>query len=211
LRGDTLEMCKTWVARRNSHAPEITELQLAFFNVSEEAERRSQSAERQQLDQIRTALAAENAAQRQREKAALRRGQRAFAAAVGLFGCVIVGAVGWWKQDWLREQYHWRVVMHSSVLSPGQESAFAAKGGEFSECVARLPDHGRGSCREFHHGVAEERGISRHRQITATPSDLCQAVCRREIRCDVRGMGRVRCGWRLRAPRIEAGVATTDR
>jgi hypothetical protein len=144
LRGDTLEMCKAWVARHRAGAPEITELQLAFFNASEEAERRSQSAERQQLDQIRTALEAENAAQQERakalerEKAALRRGQRAFAAAVGLFGCVIVGAVGWWKQDWLRERYQWRIVMGPAVLTPEQERALKPKD-EFVECKNGCP------------------------------------------------------------------------
>jgi formylglycine-generating enzyme required for sulfatase activity len=144
LRGDTLEMCKTWVARRKAGVPEITELQLAFFNASEEAERQSQSAERQQLDQIRAALEAENAAQHERakalerEKAALRRGQRAFTAAVGLFGCVIVGAVGWWQQAWLKEQYRWWAVMGPTVLTSEQERALTP-GQQFSECAHGCP------------------------------------------------------------------------
>jgi formylglycine-generating enzyme required for sulfatase activity len=50
----------------------------------------------------------------------------------------MVGAVGWWKQDWLKEQYQWRVVMGASVLTPRQERALKA-GNEFSECKKGCP------------------------------------------------------------------------
>jgi formylglycine-generating enzyme required for sulfatase activity len=115
-----------------------------FIKASEDDEDARLSAQRKHLDEIRTALEAENAAQQERakalerEKAALRRGQRALAAAAGLLGCVIVGAVGWWQQAWLREQYQWRVVMGGSVLAPDKERALKA-GDEFAECTKGCP------------------------------------------------------------------------
>jgi Sulfatase-modifying factor enzyme 1 len=146
LRGDTLEVCKAWVARRKADAPEVTELQLAFFNASEEAERQRQSAERQQRDQMRAALEAEKTAQQEREKAlerekaALRRGQRALASAAGLFACIIVGATGVYYQDFLKEQYQWRVVMHPSVLTVTKEEEKAANpGSDFKERANGCP------------------------------------------------------------------------
>jgi len=39
----------------------------------------------------------------EREKIALRRGQRALTGAVGLFVCIIFGALGWYNQDLLKE------------------------------------------------------------------------------------------------------------
>jgi formylglycine-generating enzyme required for sulfatase activity len=144
LRGEELLSAKAWLKAQPQYASEPTLLTHDYINASEDDEDARLSAQRKQLDEIRTALEAENAAQQERakalerEKAALRRGQRAFAAAVGLFGCVVVGAVGWWKQDWLKEQYHWRMVMGPSVLTPEQERALTP-GQQFSECAHGCP------------------------------------------------------------------------
>jgi hypothetical protein len=84
----------------------------------------------------------------QREKAALRRGQRALAGAAGLFGCVIVGSIVWYNQAFLREQYRWRMVMTPSVLAVDLETDMAAKVG--SELKQRHGDGCRatiGPCR----------------------------------------------------------------
>jgi formylglycine-generating enzyme required for sulfatase activity len=85
-------------------------------------------------------------AQAERQKAqddrerALRRGQRALAAAAGLFVCIIVGAIGWYNQAFLRQQYQWRVVMRPSVLTTEQEKEKAGSpGAEFRECANGCP------------------------------------------------------------------------
>jgi formylglycine-generating enzyme required for sulfatase activity len=61
-----------------------------------------------------------------------------------LFGALMVllalGGVGWWQQDFLREQYRWRVIMGSRVLTIAQEKEKAAKpGSEFNECATGCP------------------------------------------------------------------------
>jgi formylglycine-generating enzyme required for sulfatase activity len=58
---------------------------------------------------------------------------------LGVLLLMLVGAcVGWWKQDWLRAQYQWRVVMGPSVLTQEQERALST-GREFSECAHACP------------------------------------------------------------------------
>ena len=139
LRGDTLDVCKAWVARRKPDAPEITDAQRAFFNASEEGESNRLKSERERLDQM-AAAQAEREKALQQAQVALRSGQRALAAAGGLFACLIVGAVGWANQAWLKEQYHWRVVMGPSVLTREAERQKAATpGAEFKECAHGCP------------------------------------------------------------------------
>jgi formylglycine-generating enzyme required for sulfatase activity len=58
---------------------------------------------------------------------------------LGVLLLMLVGAGIGWKQDYLKAQYYWRVVMRPSVLSPEKERALAAKGGEFSECGHGCP------------------------------------------------------------------------
>jgi formylglycine-generating enzyme required for sulfatase activity len=48
--------------------------------------------------------------------------------------------VGWWKQNFFREQYHWRVTMGPSVLSVKSEKEKAVKpGSDFRECATGCP------------------------------------------------------------------------
>jgi formylglycine-generating enzyme required for sulfatase activity len=64
-------------------------------------------------------------------------------AAISLFACVIVatiGAIGWYYQDFLKDQYHWRLVIRPSVLTAAQEKEKAAKpGSDFKECANGCP------------------------------------------------------------------------
>jgi hypothetical protein len=55
LRGDDLDAAKTWMSARKAEAPEITDLQRAFLNASNEAEIARASKERQQLEEMRRA------------------------------------------------------------------------------------------------------------------------------------------------------------
>jgi formylglycine-generating enzyme required for sulfatase activity len=58
---------------------------------------------------------------------------------VGLLGVALgAGLVGWWKQDVLKEQYEWRLIMKASVLTTEQEHALSP-GQEFSECARGCP------------------------------------------------------------------------
>ena len=52
-----------------------------------------------------------------------------------------LGSVGWWKQDLVQEQYHWRVAMGPRVLTAEQEMEKAAKpGSSIQECENGCPE-----------------------------------------------------------------------
>jgi formylglycine-generating enzyme required for sulfatase activity len=152
-RGEELAAAKAWVAAQPQYAPEPTLLHHEFIKAGEDAETARTSAERQRLDEMAAALQREKTAQGDREKAleqaklaqderekALRRGQRALAGVGALFACIIVGAIGWYNQDFLKEQYQWRVVMRPSVLTAEQEKEKAAMpGSQFKECENGCP------------------------------------------------------------------------
>jgi formylglycine-generating enzyme required for sulfatase activity len=153
LRGEELAVAKAWLAAQPQYAPEPTLLHHEFINASEDAEKARTTADRQRLDQIRAALESEKAAQSEREtalereksalqraQAAVQRTQRALVSAAALFACIIVGAIGWYHQAYLKEQYHWRAVMGPSVLTADQEKQLAAKpGAAFKECRRGCP------------------------------------------------------------------------
>src|SRR6516225_824581 len=133
FRGDELAAAKGWLASQPKYAPDPTLLHHEFIKAAEDAEAARSSAERQRLDQMAAALERVKLAQDEREKAldrervALRRGRRALAGMAGLFVCIIVGAIGWYNQDFLRDQYYFRVVMRAPVLTTGQERILLSK------------------------------------------------------------------------------------
>jgi formylglycine-generating enzyme required for sulfatase activity len=146
FRGDELAAAKTWLANPPQHAPEPTLLHHEFIKGGEDAEAARSTAERKSIEDMRAALDREIAAQAERETAlndlarAVRRGQRALAGAAGLFACIIVGAIGWYKQDYLWDVYVWRFRMGPSVLTASQAQDKAAKpGSDFKECAAGCP------------------------------------------------------------------------
>ncbi len=155
FRGDELAAAKAWLANPPQYAPEPSLLHHEFIKAGEDAEAARSTAERQRLDQMAAAqaerekaLEREKAAQGEREKAlndlaaAVRRGQRALAGAAGLFGCIVLGAIGVWNQKYLIEQYHWRFRMGPSVLTAAQEQNKAGKRGPdsaFKECSTGCP------------------------------------------------------------------------
>jgi formylglycine-generating enzyme required for sulfatase activity len=139
LRGEELTAAKAWLAAQPQYAPEPTLLHHEFIKAAEDAEAARTSAERQRLDQMAAAQDERDKALA-REKAALRRGQRALAVASGLLACIIFGGVGWYNQKFLKEQYQWRVVMGPSVLTAEQEREKAAQpGSDFTECAIGCP------------------------------------------------------------------------
>jgi formylglycine-generating enzyme required for sulfatase activity len=139
IRGVELAAAKDWLKAQPKYAPEPTLLQHEFITAGEDAESARMNAERQRLDQI-TAAQDEREKALEREKAALRRGQRALAGVGALIVLLALGGVGWWKQDFLREQYYWHTVMGPSVLSVKREKETAAKPGlDFKECATRCP------------------------------------------------------------------------
>jgi formylglycine-generating enzyme required for sulfatase activity len=74
------------------------------------------------------------------ERLAHRRTRRAQALVGTLAALPVLGVVGWWQQDFLREQYYWRVMMRPRVLTVAQEKEKAAKSGsEFTECATACP------------------------------------------------------------------------
>ena len=87
-------------------------------------------------DDERFYLVACRAAERARQSADRRR-----KALLALLLLMFAGVVaGWWKQDWLKQQYEWRFVMGPSVLSIEREKEYAAKpGATFKECDVGCP------------------------------------------------------------------------
>jgi formylglycine-generating enzyme required for sulfatase activity len=159
LRGEELTAAKAWLVAQPQYAPEPTLLHHEFIKAGDEAEAARTSAERQHLDQMAKALA--------REKAALRRGQRALAGASGLLACIIVGGVGWYNQDFLKEQYQWRVVTGQSVLTVEQEKEKAAKpGSDFKECANGCPTMVVVPAGKFTMGSSERHDEGPQREVT---------------------------------------------
>ncbi len=76
-------------------------------------------------------------AERERRVAARRR-RRVQAVFGALALLLILGGVGWFNQDWLRQQYYWRFVMGPKVLTAATESALKP-GDEFAECKNGCP------------------------------------------------------------------------
>jgi hypothetical protein len=73
-------------------------------------------------------------------KAAQRRQRRVQALVGALLALLTLGSAAWWKEDLLREQYHWRIAMGPSVLTAEQEREKAAKpGSDFKECATGCP------------------------------------------------------------------------
>jgi formylglycine-generating enzyme required for sulfatase activity len=132
LRGDELAAAKAWLASHPKYAPDPTLLHHEFIKAAEDAESARGLAERRRLDAMIAAL--------EREKAALRKGQRALAAATGLFAGIIVATIAWHEQDFLKERYYWHVAMRPSVLSGDREKEKAATPGhDFKECANGCP------------------------------------------------------------------------
>src|SRR5262245_28519521 len=95
LRGDDIDAAKTWMAARNSAAPEITDAQRAFIRASEEAETARLSKERAQLEAIG------------RAQDATARQQRRYARllwSVAILVLAIVGYVTWESSDVARRE-----------------------------------------------------------------------------------------------------------
>jgi formylglycine-generating enzyme required for sulfatase activity len=109
LRSPALEEAEAWVARQPRRAPAPSQATPLFILES-----------------------------RKGENLARVRARRTRIALIALVLLLIGAGVGWWKQEFLKEQYYWHVVMKPAVLTPGQERALAPKG-EFSECAHGCP------------------------------------------------------------------------
>jgi formylglycine-generating enzyme required for sulfatase activity len=70
-----------------------------------------------------------------------RRRTRRVQALVGMLGALLaLGGVGWWKEGFIREQYHWPAIMGPRVLTIAQEKEKAADpGSNFKECATDCP------------------------------------------------------------------------
>ena len=74
------------------------------------------------------------------ERLARRRTRRVQALVGTLAALLALGGVGWWQQDFLREQYLWRWKMGPAMLTAEQEKEKAANPGlEFAECLSSCP------------------------------------------------------------------------
>ncbi|MEQ1717454.1 MAG: SUMF1/EgtB/PvdO family nonheme iron enzyme [Hyphomicrobium sp.] len=153
FRGDELAAAKTWLASQPQYAPEPTMLHHAFIKAGEDAEVARMSIERQRLDDLRSALDREKAAQTERgkaldrEKAALQKGRRLQAAVGALMLIVIVSLLGVifkepigdfvFEQTTLRKYVATQVRPH--VLTAEVERALM-HGATFRECKSACPE-----------------------------------------------------------------------
>ena len=76
-------------------------------------------------------------AERER-RAAARRRRRVQGLVAGLAVLLLAVGLGWWKQGYLKEQFHWHTVMGPAVLTAQQERALKP-GDEFTECNVSCP------------------------------------------------------------------------
>ena len=139
LRSEELAAGKAWLASQPKYAPDPTLLHHEFIKAAEDAEAARTSNERKRLDEMAAALEQVKLAQDEREKA-LRRGKRALVGVAALFVSVIAGTIGWYNQEFIKEQYQWQVVMLPSVLTADQEREKAEQpGSDFKECANGCP------------------------------------------------------------------------
>jgi TIR domain/Sulfatase-modifying factor enzyme 1 len=113
LRSPLLEAAESWIGRQPKGAPFPTGITRTFIVESRKAETIA--------------------------RARARRTKARVGALVGVFVLVLIGAgVGWWKQNWLKEQYQWHAVMGPSVLTTKQERALK-RWDQFVECQKGCP------------------------------------------------------------------------
>jgi len=102
LRGDDLATARAWAARRKSEAPEITEVQRDFLNVSVAV---SRFVGRRRL--LVQALVA------------------------GLAVIIVAGLLAWWQDQWIKERYFWLAYFRNQGLTtakaPGESFWECAK------------------------------------------------------------------------------------
>jgi formylglycine-generating enzyme required for sulfatase activity len=95
-------------------------------------ERYRQRLGQRELDYVADCQAAERLAHHQ---------TRRVQALVGTLAALLaLAGVGWWRQDFLRDQYYWRAKMGPHALTVAQEKEKAANpGSDFKECATGCP------------------------------------------------------------------------
>ena len=75
----------------------------------------------------------------ERERRAAARRRRRVQALVGALGLLLIAAgLGWWKQDYFKEEYYWHSVMGPAVLTVDQERTMKPRE-EFRDCASGCP------------------------------------------------------------------------
>ncbi len=117
----------------------------------------------------------------ERERRATARRRRRVQALVGVLAFLLVlGGVGWLNQDYLKEQYYWRVVMGPTVLTSEQERALKP-GDEFAECSSGCPEMVTVPAGKFMMGSPDSRGHISERPQHAVMISKPFAVSKYEV------------------------------
>jgi hypothetical protein len=104
LRGEELTAAQAWLGGRPSHAPRITDAHRSYVASSVDAEAARASKERQQLDEIARAQAAQAGALNERERAVKLLARRTMIGGIGAVGfSVVTGGLGCWALRMQRE------------------------------------------------------------------------------------------------------------
>jgi formylglycine-generating enzyme required for sulfatase activity len=146
MRGEELAAAKDWLKAHPKYAPEPTLLQHEFIKAGEDAEAARRTTERQRLDRM---IAAQEEREKalERERAALRRGQRALALVGALMILLALGGVGWWEQDYLQESINWFTTMRPYMLTQVRPYVLTAEAeralkpkDSLKECAMNCPE-----------------------------------------------------------------------
>jgi formylglycine-generating enzyme required for sulfatase activity len=105
----------------------------------------------------------------ERERRGTTRRRRRIQALVGALALLLIAAgLGWWKQDYFKEEYYWHSVMGPAVLTPDQERSMKARE-EFRDCASGCPTMVVVPPSKFRMGSSEFGEDPRHEVTIAKP------------------------------------------
>jgi formylglycine-generating enzyme required for sulfatase activity len=139
LRGDDLDSAKVWAAARKPGAPEITEVQRALLQASDEWETSRLSHERKQLEEMRRALEQTARSQRRTRRLTWGIGALMLATIASLLGVIFKEEIGGLVFQYTTVRRYIAANFTAYVLTADAERALKP-GDPFRECAKECPE-----------------------------------------------------------------------